>query len=324
MPFDQDFDAALQAVAAERSLFRSALAATLEQVRGMMAAGNNGDHAQERLVAELGAFALGRIQADRFSEIARPDIHYKKSLLSSIRHAQQILTATLALGDQLFCIAVEPGGDCFRTIEDALATSGRAFAAAYLVELIRAGRDDQPDNQTLLGPMAPDRWTRTERLVAPPLVVRVMGNDLRVGGLEDLLQGNQKIVLLVDGMAPPAALVRLISPGVFVTQCRSVEDLGRFTAAQTPAIAAVMSEPAAVFTYEDGKLDVSYMPAEAPRRPLRVSTAFRQREDLAWLQQLQRMHGALADEAGEQAAETVEPGDKLAAWLLRQIEMPNP
>lgn len=324
MRFDQGFDAALQAVAAERSLFRSALAATLEQVRGMLASGTNGDHAQERLGAELGAFALGRIQMDRFSEIARPDIHYKKSVLTSIRHAQQILTATLALGDQLFFVEVEPNGDCYRTIEDALAISGRAFAAAYLVELIRAAREDQPKDQTLLGPMAPDRWTRAERLVAPPLVVRVSGNDLRVGGLEDLLQGNQKIVLLVEGIAPPAALVRLVSPGVFVMQCRSVEDLARFTAAQTPAIAAVMGEPAALFTYEDGKLEVSYLPAEAPRRPLRVSTAFRQREDLAWLQQLQQMHGFLAEEASESLVETVEPGDKLAAWLLRQIEMPNP
>jgi hypothetical protein len=324
MRFDPGFDAALQAVAAERSLFRSALAATLEQVRAMMASVSNGDRNQERLGAELGAFAQGRIQMDRFSEIARPDIHYKKSLLSSIRHAQQILTATLALGDRLFCVEVEQNGDCYKTVDEALATSGRAFAAAYLVELIRAGREHHPNDQTLLGPMAPDRWTRAERLVAPPLVVRVSGNDLRVGGMEELLQGNQKIVLLVEGLAPPAALVRLISPGVFVTQCRSVGDLGRFTSAQGPAIAAVMNEPAAVFTYERGQLDVSFLPAEAPRRPLRCSTAFRQREDLAWLQQLQQLHGALAAEASEQAAETVEPGDKLAAWLLRQIEMPNP
>lgn len=322
MPFDQRFTTALAAVAAERATFRSALAATLEQVRGMIAAGNHTDAAHERLAAELGSFAVGRIQPDRFIDIARAETRYQKSMLKSMRHAQQMLTATLALGDQLHFVDVETNADCYQTIEDALADAGRAFAAAYTIEVIRA-RDDHPDDEAMLAPLAPARWTRTERLVAPPIVARVNGGDLSVGGMEDLLQGNQKIVLLVDAVAPPAALVRLISPNVFVAQCRTVDDLARFTAAQAPAIAAVMNEPAALFTYERGKLDVSYLPAEPPRRPLRCSTVFKQREDLAWLQQLQALHGAVSQPANEEPVETVEPGDKLAAWLLKQIEIPS-
>lgn len=320
MPSEDRLNTVLQYVAPERDAFRSALAATLEQVRGIMAAGHN-DEAHDRASAELGTFGAGRIRMDRFPEVATRDGKLKKSVLNSIRHAQQLLTATTSIGDQLHMVDVPENGDLFAAVQDALATAARAFAAAYAIELIRTGREDDSKEATLLGPLPPERWTRAEREVAPPVVVRVNGNDLRLSGFEDLLQGHQKIVLLVDGAAPPAALVRLITPGVFVMQCRTIEELTRLQSVQGPAIAAVVAEPAAAFVF-DGALRVDYLPQEAPKRPTRTLTLFRQKEELAWLKRLATATLPPVATSVDEAA-SINPGDKLAAWLLRQVELPN-
>ena len=316
MPSDERVNAALSFIAAERDTFRSALAATLEQVRGIVT--NHKD-----VAAELGAFANGRIKFDRFAEIVEKDSKPKKAALNSIRHAQQLLTATLSVGDQLHMVDVPENGDLLAITQEALATAGRAFAAAYMIELIRSGREDENKEEVLLGALLPERWTRAERDIAPPLVVRVNGDDLRVSGFEDLLQGNQKIVLLVDGFAPPAALVRLISPSVFVMQCRTVEELKKLSTVRGPAIAAVFSDDAAVFTY-DGSLTVEVMPQDQPKRPTRTQTVFRQREDLELLQRLTTAPAtALATAIESVQPPETNPGDKLAAWLLKQVELPS-
>jgi hypothetical protein len=320
MPSEDRVTTALHYVAAERDAFRSALAATLEQVRGIMAAGNNGE-VQDRATAELGAFATGRIRIDRFPDVAARDGKLKKSVLTSIRHAQQLLTATASIGDQLHIVDVPENGELFTAVQEALATAARAFAAAYAIELIRTGRENDSKEEALLAPLPPDRWTRAEREVAPPVIVRVNGNDLRVSGFEDLLQGSQKIVLLVDGAAPPAALVRLITPGVFVMQCRTLAELAQLQQVRGPAIAAVLEEPAATFAF-DGSLRVDYLPPEQPKRPTRTLTVFRQKEDLEWLKQLSSAT-LQQQQPSPEAAETINPGDKLAAWLLRQVEMPS-
>jgi hypothetical protein len=322
MPSEDRIPTALKSVQLEREAFRSALSAALEQVRGIMAASNHTTPPADRLAHELGAFASGRIRFDRFVDIAAPDHKPKKSELSSIRHAQQLLAATLSMGDALHTLDVPEGGDLPALAQEALAIAGRAFAAAYAIELIRTGRESTAKEETLLAPLPSDRWTRAERDIAPPLVVRVDGADLRLHGFEDLLQGCQKIILLVDGAAPPAALARLISPSVFVMQCRALEDLARVVDFEGPGIAAVMNEPAACFTWERGTLTVDYLPSETPKRPLRTSTVFRQKEELAWLQTLQ--HALQAAPVTEPTEIAAQPADKLAAWLLKQVELPNP
>ena len=320
MPSEDRLITALQYVAAERDAFRSALAATLEQVRGIMAAGHNGE-AHDRASAELGAFGAGHIRMDRFPDVALRDGKLKKSVLNSIRHAQQLLTATTSIGDPLHMVDVPENGDLFNVVRDALSTAARAFAAAYAIELIRTEREDESRETALLGPLPPERWTRAEREVAPPVVVRVSGNDLHLNGFEDLLQGNQKVVLLVDGAAPPAALVRLITPGVFVTQCRTIEELARLQNVHGPAIAAVVDEPAAAFVF-DGTLQVDYLPPEPPKRPTRTMTVFRQKEELDWLKRLATATPLPTATSMDEAA-SAHPGDKLAAWLLRQVELPT-
>jgi hypothetical protein len=322
MPSEDRLTTALQYVSAERDAFRSALAATLEQVRGIMAASHNGD-APDRQRAELGAFAAGRIRMELFPELPAREARPKKSVLGTIRHAQQLLTATAAIGDGLHVVDVLEPADLPAAVQEALATAGRAFAAAYAIELIRSDREDEGEEHALLAPLPPARWTRAEREVAPPLVVRVNGEDLRITGFEDLLQGNQKIVLLVDGAAPPAGLVRLIAPGVFVMQCRTLDALARLRSVRGPAIAAVFAEDAAAFVY-DGSLSLDYLPATEPKRPSRTMTLFRQKSDLAWLQQLSSALAAPSTTSQPTADDAHQPGDQLAAWLLRQVELPNP
>lgn len=315
MPSDERLTTALNFVATERDAFRSALAATLEQVRGIVTN-------QRDVSAELGAFANGRIQFERFAAILEKDARPKKSALNSIRHAQQLLTATLSVGDQLHIVEVPENGDLLALTQEALAIAARAFAAAYAIELIRSGREDDNHQEVLLAPLAPDRWTRAEREVAPPMVVRVHGNDLRLGGFEDLLQGNQKIVLLVDGFAPPAPLVRLISPGVFVMQCRTLDAVKRMSEVRGPGIAAVFADEAAAFVY-DGALTIESLPQELPRRPTRTQTVFRQKEDLELLKRLSSAQPPAEAAADEASGEESRAGDRLAAWLLKQVELPS-
>ena len=313
MPSDDRLTAALSFVAAERDAFRSALAATLEQVRGFVTPHRD-------VASELGAFASGRIRFDRFQEIVEKDARPRKSAQATIRHAQQLLTATLSVGDSLHIAEVPENGDLYAVTQEALATAGRAFAAAYLIESIRTGRDEETREEVMLAPLPADRWTRAERDLAPPLVVRVHGNDLRVAGFEDLLQGNQKIVLIVDGPAPPAALVRLISPHVFVMQCQSMAELKKLSAVEGPAIAAAFTDDVAVFAY-NGTLAVESMPHAPPKRPTRTMTVFRQREDLELLTQFVAATTPATTPAPE--AVNTNPGDKLAAWLLKQVELPS-
>ena len=315
MPSEDRLTTALSFVAAERDAFRSALAATLEQVRGIVTTNRD-------VSAELGAFANDRIQFDRFEEIVEKDAKPKKAVLNSIRHAQQLLTATLSVGDQLHIAEVPENGDLFAVTQDALATAARAFAAAYMIELMRSGRADDNNEEVLLAALSPDRWTRAERDIAPPIVVRVNGNDMRVAGFEDLLQGNQKIVLLVDGFAPPAPLVRLISPNVFVMQCRTLDELKRMSAVKGPGIAAVFAEEAATFVY-DGTLAIGSIPQDFPKRPTRTQTVFRQKEDLELLKRMSSAQRPADPASQAEPREEVKAGDKLAAWLLKQVELPT-
>ena len=187
MPSEDKLNTALHYVAAERDAFRSALAATLEQVRGIMAAGHNGD-AHERPGAELGAFAAGRIRIDRFPDAGARDGKLKKSVLNSIRHAQQLLTATTSIGDPLHIVEVPDNGDLLAAVQDALATAGRAFAAARSGVAAEGARIDRaPDVDG--GCRAQDRCLRDRRGKVHPAAARNL--DLRVHRLERVGRGRR-------------------------------------------------------------------------------------------------------------------------------------
>jgi hypothetical protein len=237
-----------------------------------------------------------------------------------------VLSALLALGDDAHHLQVDPGVDLRTAVSEALAVLGRVFAAAHLIAAVRDGRSPDEDGDTLLAPRAPERWTRAERTLAPPLVIEVDGGDLLVGGFEEFLQGAQKIVLLVSGPAPPAPLVRLVSPGRLVMQTPDANELAVLEGFAGPAIAAVLPDGAARFLWRpaaDGRsqLSVQSIPAtDACTRVGRIS-GFQQTEDLLWLQRIARDFARAPDHAPtptETASVTALPAEQLAAWLLRE------
>jgi len=97
---------------------------------------------------------------------------------------------TLALGaltdlaeksERLSVVELPPGGNLYEAVARALGEIGRAFNAARAIVEIRAGR--QRNGDPSVGPLVFARWTKTERRLAPPLIVEVQGGDLRPAAL---------------------------------------------------------------------------------------------------------------------------------------------
>jgi hypothetical protein len=208
----------------------------------------------------------------------------------------------------------------------ALAAAGRAFGAAQLVELIRSGRWNPTAQAELLGPFSFRRWNRAERQIAPALVVEVDGSDLHAGGLGEFLDGAQKIVLVVNAPAPPAPLVSLITPGVYVAQVTDPAELDELARIPGPAVAAVMPEGAARFVHRPApgrplgeRLSVGFLPGDESCATLARYSAFRQQEELEQLRELAAVPAPAA--ADPDPAPPAEQVDRLAAWLLRQADL---
>ncbi len=325
MPFDELRRSALEALGDRRESYHSAVATAVDEVRTLLEShrapkkGKKG----ERAAAELGAFATGRIDTERFESLFSDQQALDSESLDRIEEALAVLTSILKEGDGLHAGRVVPGGDLLETVRRALAGAGRAFGAGRAVENARAG---VPSAEYADG-FDPALWNRAERTVAPPLVVEVDGSDLRPAGLVDVLDGAQAIVLLVRKPAPPAALARLISPGTLVVQGADADALDALKTWEGPAVVAVVADGAA-FRYQPeedgpGQLKLESVPEDRCRPIGRLSVA-RQESDLELLKVLDgAVAGRVAVAAGEPAA-AVDPTDKLAAWLLRQATIPEP
>jgi len=208
----------------------------------------------------------------------------------------------------------------------ALGRIGRGFGAAHVTALARSGRYEPEIHSAWLRTYPFARWTRRERLLAPPVVVEVDGADLHVSGLAEFLDGAVKIVLLVrDGAVPPAPLVRLLTPGLFVAQSHDGSELERFAAWPGPGILAWMPPAAAAFVHDpDGgpwlanRLRVTSEPS-MPRRGLGGWSAAQLAEEL---RQLKALAAAPApSQAGLAAPGGADPVDRLAAWLLSRADL---
>ena len=339
MPSDDRMTLAAQALTPAREAFRSALVATAEDVRGFLASrGGPAGERVERLARELGPFAEGRIDSTRFAALLAPEAALDPATLDVVRRALAVLDERAEASEDAGTVTVPAGGDLRDAVRDALADFGRVFGAARALDLARSGRYRAEEHHALLESYPFRRWTAAERRVAPPLVVEVQGEDLRAGGLGDLLDGAVKVVILVGGAAPPAALARLISPGVWVGQSTSMDGLGALGEWDGPGVIAVFDPAAApdVVPFVHDPLggghpwDRLQFPEDAAALAGRLEKVSKRwktgafAEDLAHLLSMAtppEAAGVSRNGGGEEGRARPTPADRLAAWLLARTDL---
>ena len=282
--------AALQALAEPRARYDAALAGALERMREYVAAHRpEARAASEAAATELGRFAGGRIDVDRFAALFE-ERALSPDVVALIERAAGVIAELQSYGDALFVAHVPTGGDLRRVVAGALAEAGRAFGAALAFQAARTGVRRTEWHERLLAGAPFTYWNRTERLLAPPLVVDVDGGDLNAEALAEFLDGALKVVLVVRGEASPAPLARLVTPGTFVVQATEPSALGRFAASGAPGIAALLPASCAQFSHDPAagptlgeRLTISHLPTAAARGSTGSRSAQQQREELAQL-----------------------------------------
>ena len=317
---------ALRSVADATAAYRSSVIATLERVRAMLADGGGATRARQ----ELGPFGATRIDADRFAQLARG------SALDAVARARltrcvDVLRELADVPDSAFAVDVAQGVRPFAAATSALAHFGRAFGAAIAADLIRMGVFEAKQHDVLTDAWSFDRWTKAERRLAPPIVLTVDGSNLCVSELAELLDGMQRIVLVVRGKSAPAPLARLITPHTFVLQTSDTTGLDRLNTYAGPAIAAFVSEESATFIHDPDRgmaawqrLEIWRRPTAEPRRTIGVLSPRQQREELLQLEAL-----AVQPTLPTAAIDTLVPRgdgnatDRLADWLLAQSGLAN-
>lgn len=334
MPSDERRERALETLAPKTESFHSAVARSVDEVRSLLESRAAGT-AATTVGQELGAFAAGRIDGDRFSSLFATSEPLDPGAAERVERAHDVLAAIDAEAEDLLSVEVEAGGDAAAAIERALASVGRAFGAARTVELIRLGSYRPDLHDGFLDGFPFHMWNRTERSIAPPLVVAVDGPDLRTEGLTAFLDGGLDLVLIVDGDPPAAPLVRLITPGVAVVQTDDPADVAVLAEHDGPGVAALLESDAgkaARFVHDPGggprlrdRLRIDRLPETNELRPVGRATAWQQAEELRQLAELAAAASGPAtgepSRNGDGEPEEVEPADRLAAWLLRQANL---
>ncbi len=328
MPSNPNVTLALEQMATARAAFESAVAATVEDVRRFLEEQRSRVEGHvERASAELGVFGTRHIDAARFGALFQRGPRLSSTAMDTIEHALDTLLEMQRLGPSLFTCRVPAGHGLVETVTEALARSGRAFGAARVAHAVRSARYRMAEHARSLGAFPFSKWNRTERLMAPPLIVEVRGEDLRSSALAELLDGRQKIVLLVDGPCSPVPLVRVISPTLFVAQVEAPDQLGDLARYDGAGIAAVVPSSAALFTHAPStgrasweRVTIARMPDARPRRSVAGLSAAQQAEEIAALASL-----AVAPMTTSEppSGATSEPNrvDQLAAWLLTQADL---
>ena len=339
MDADRDrLERALEAVEPAAEGFRSAVARTMDEIRARLdAQAGTSDAAQAG--SGLGPLGRGLIDVERFAQLSGETELLDEEATGALRRSMETLAELDAAGEEAFLLELSPGAALAGAATDALARLGRAFGAARVAEAARSGRTDPGIEGDPLAAFPAARWNRAERSVAPPLVVSLRGEDLRAAALAELLDGSQKIVLVVEGDAPPAPLVALVSPSVMVLQTRDPGELAMVAEHEGPAVAALFPEGSEVASFlhdpDAGdtlaeRMAVRERPGGETLRPLGPISVFRQREELLQLGAMlaggtamggPSTNGVRAADAAEADEEGVEPADRLAAWLLRQSNL---
>ena len=339
MPSDMPSDArtrrALDALAEQRTRYRSAVSAAHDQMAGYLVAHRARTQGHAMAAAkELGRFAMGRIDAERFGALFANTHTLSAEITERVERLVGVLAELLAEGDELFTCDIPPGGDLRDDVERTIANAGRVFGAVLAFQTLKTGvyRPERHDDDVAAFPFA--RWNHSERLLGLPLVVEVDAADARTEALAEYLDGHVTMVLVIRGTSSPAPLVRLITPGTFVMQTSDVGELARLSSCDGPAIAALVSEGAARFVADPRAarsmqpwLRVTHVPAVRPTQPLGSRSIWQQLEELEQLKMLQRTATMAAEPATQpgvpaQAAPLGEPSvDELARWLLAEARL---
>ena len=326
MPSDPRVAQALAALAQPIAEFRAAVQGALAQADSFLAAQTADAPAQAaRAAAALGDFAAARVDAAKFAAMFPAFAKADKPAQAALARAVKKLREVSAQGEAMAVAEVTDGKKLGATIDAALAGAGQAFGAIIVTELVRGGRYKAAEHERLLEPTEFCAWTKSERRFAPPLVVEMDGADLHAGALLDFADGREKIVLVVRGAAPPAALVRCITSGTFVLQSVDGTGLDRLAAYDGPAIAALLPEGAATFLHDPAagketwqRLTVPFLPP-TPTKAIGGVSAWQMGEDLKMLADLARTPFAVPGAQGAKGAPAIGAGDavdRLAGWLL--------
>ena len=329
MPFDASrLDAVRGALAPCQADYRASAVMTAEEVRALIAAARDArpsDRAAS-FAASLGPLGSAHIDVSRLSALVEEDApRLSGPALEAAAAAAEVLKEIAGPAD-IDAVELAPGGNLAEAVGRALGRAGRAFGAAHVVALARAGRYQRAEHEAWLQSYAFHRWNRRERLLAPPVLIILSGADLRAGGLAEYLDGNVKLVLVVrDEVSAPAPLVRLVTPGVWLAQSHDGAELPLLARYQGPAVLAWVPEGSAAFTHDPAaspvlgaRLQVRSNPP-APRKGLAGISSAQLSEEL---RQLEAMAGiAAAGAAPAIAGPSEEPVDRLAAWILGQANL---
>jgi hypothetical protein len=321
MPSDQRTQIALDAISPRTELFRSAVAATADQVRGLLA--GTGNVADDQSVA-LGHFAQGRVSHDRFASFTPKARRIDEQAEIPIRAAHEVLKELLEEGDELFVLRMEQGQRLSCQVRRRLSSIGRAFAAAHVIDLAKRGKYKEEEHAALLEKFPFSDWSKSERALAPALVVELSGVDFQPSVIVPFLDAGSRFVFVVEGDAPAAALARVISPGTFVQQETGDAALEAFSKFDGPAVSALLPEGAVSFVHDPSAGETTYerfvsleFPKEIRKRAIGGISAAQQAQDYALLQCL----AVVPVPTGDAAAD---PAGKLSAWLLSQTNLSGP
>lgn len=330
MPSDDRITRALEALAGAKEGYSSSVAMSAEEVRGILEREQGVDeNPQVKLAHELGPFAAGRIDLERLTPFVSANAKLDPERRTEIQKAYETLTALKKAGDELYTGKVEVDGYLRGTVTKVLGRAGTAFGAARCVEWALHDLPHPEGTEDVLDAFSPSMWNGAEKAFAPPLVLEVEGQDLKASSLGDLLEGSQKIILVVNGPAAPAPLVRLITPGVTVIQSDDAADLAALSATDGPGIAALMPEGCAKFVHAPGgaalndRLSVSFLPDKEPKKALGSISAFQQVEEMRQLASLAAsVQVPTASESAKAApAPEMDEAGQLAAWLIHQAKI---
>jgi len=318
MQFEEQKAVALEAVRSRIDQFHSALTVTSEQVRGLLSGSVNTE--DDRSEA-LGYFAKGKVDMERFNSFAPKKQRMEQDAEAPVRAAQEVLKSLLVQGDDLFIINMDEGRGLGHSLSVRLASIGRAFAAARIVDLAKKGAYKEDKHAATLERFPYAQWNSSERALTPALMVNVSGEDFKPSSIVPLLDTNMKIIFNVSGDAPAAALSRVISPRVFVQQITGEPDLKAFSAYKGIAVAAFLPETAVSFVHDPSAGSTTYerfvsitFPQEVRKRPIGGISPAQQAEDYTLLESLS-VPPEIAGEA------TTDPAGKLSAWLLSQTNL---